>query len=508
MTGFARTLRAAGVPADPERTQGLLRALSHLDAADPADVYWAGRLTLCAVGRRPAPLRPVLRRVLLRAPRGPYEPRRRSPSSGTPRRVTGPARSGGERRASPLAATASATEVLRLATWPGSARRNAPRCTGCSPCCGRARHSAGRDVSPPAHRGRLDGRTTVRATLRRGGEIAGLRYRAHRTRPRRVVLLVDVSGSMTPYADTLLGLAHALVRSEPRATEVFSAGTRLTRLTAELSHRDPAAAMNAVSRAIPTGAAAPGWGRSSGGSWRWTTRRRRDGGDRVRRVGARRRSLLGEQMARLSRTAHRVIWVNPHKGQRATSRSPPVCGQPFPTSTTSWPGTAWPPSKNWQGCWEARVRDVLSQILRWWEAGETFGLATVVNTFRSAPRPPGASMAVLGDEAEGSVSGGCVEGAVYELAREVVASGTPVAAAVRRERRRRLLGRPDLRRHPGRVRRAGLRGDLSRAGGGRRLGARARAGGGGDGPVGARLGRHPQGDLAGPFLGLAGRRTG
>ncbi|MBB2912841.1 xanthine dehydrogenase accessory factor [Streptosporangium becharense] len=72
------------------------------------------------------------------------------------------------------------------------------------------------------------------------------------------------------------------------------------------------------------------------------------------------------------------------------------------------------------------MRDVLSQIMRWWEAGETFGLATVVGTFRSAPRPPGASMAVLGEEAEGSVSGGCVEGAVYELAREVVASGTPV----------------------------------------------------------------------------------
>jgi xanthine dehydrogenase accessory factor len=72
------------------------------------------------------------------------------------------------------------------------------------------------------------------------------------------------------------------------------------------------------------------------------------------------------------------------------------------------------------------MRDVLSQIVRWWEAGDRFGLATVVNTFRSAPRPPGASMAVFDDEAVGSVSGGCVEGAVYELAGEVVASGEPV----------------------------------------------------------------------------------
>ncbi|MFC6084973.1 XdhC family protein [Sphaerisporangium aureirubrum] len=72
------------------------------------------------------------------------------------------------------------------------------------------------------------------------------------------------------------------------------------------------------------------------------------------------------------------------------------------------------------------MRDVLSQILRWWEAGETFGLATVVNTFRSAPRPPGAAMAVLGDEVVGSVSGGCVEGAVFELAKEVTEHGRPV----------------------------------------------------------------------------------
>ncbi|NUR92865.1 MAG: hypothetical protein HOY71_53085, partial [Nonomuraea sp.] len=48
MTGFARTLRAAGVAADHERTQNLLRALDHLDVAEPAQVYWAGRLTLCA----------------------------------------------------------------------------------------------------------------------------------------------------------------------------------------------------------------------------------------------------------------------------------------------------------------------------------------------------------------------------------------------------------------------------------------------------------------------------
>jgi xanthine dehydrogenase accessory factor len=69
----------------------------------------------------------------------------------------------------------------------------------------------------------------------------------------------------------------------------------------------------------------------------------------------------------------------------------------------------------------------MSKITPWWASGETLGLATVVRTFRSAPREPGAALAVSpGGEVVGSVSGGCVEGAVYELAGEVCASGAPV----------------------------------------------------------------------------------
>jgi xanthine dehydrogenase accessory factor len=72
------------------------------------------------------------------------------------------------------------------------------------------------------------------------------------------------------------------------------------------------------------------------------------------------------------------------------------------------------------------MREVMPQLLEWWRAGETVGVGTVVATFQSAPRPPGASMLVGPDDsAVGSVSGGCVEGAVYETAKEVVASGTP-----------------------------------------------------------------------------------
>ncbi len=72
------------------------------------------------------------------------------------------------------------------------------------------------------------------------------------------------------------------------------------------------------------------------------------------------------------------------------------------------------------------MRDIADSLRTWWDAGQPFALATVVGVSRSAPRQPGAAMAVgAGGEAVGSVSGGCVEGAVYELAQEVLASGEP-----------------------------------------------------------------------------------
>jgi xanthine dehydrogenase accessory factor len=73
------------------------------------------------------------------------------------------------------------------------------------------------------------------------------------------------------------------------------------------------------------------------------------------------------------------------------------------------------------------VREVLPELMEWWREGKSVGVGTVVATFKSAPRPPGASM-LVGPEgtAVGSVSGGCVEGAVYELGQSVVESGQPV----------------------------------------------------------------------------------
>ncbi|MCC5579437.1 VWA domain-containing protein [Microtetraspora sp. AC03309] len=317
MTGFARTLRAAGVAADHQRTQGFIAALRELDVRERRDVYWAGRLTLCSGpddldrydrcfaayfgGERPGPAHRV-------------------PAVTVTRFTLRPGDSGdrGEgREVDTTAATASEIEVLRhrdVARMTAAERGEVARLLGMLRSAREQRRSRRR---VPSHRGAMDGRRTVREAVRRGGEPARLRFRARREKPRRVVMLVDVSGSMAAYADTLLRFAHALVRAEPRVTEVFSVGTRLTRVTAELRHRDPGVAMDAVSAAIPDWSGGTRLGEELKELLRLSDVRgaivviASDGWERGDA------SLLGRQMERLSRLAHRVIWVNPHKGDPA-----------------------------------------------------------------------------------------------------------------------------------------------------------------------------------------------
>ncbi len=316
LTGFVRTLRAAGVGADHQRTQSFLTALSHLSIAEQRDVYWAGRLTLCSGpddlprydrcfaayfgGLKAGTSRthPVI--TVTRFTATPYGSRdqerdQESETSATP-------------------ATASEVEVLRhrdIARMTAEERREVNRMLSLLHAARERRRSR---RFAPSHRGGLDARRTIREAIRRGGEAARLRRRTHRDRPRRVVMLVDVSGSMAAYADTLLRFAHALVRGEPRASEVFSVGTRLTRITAELRHRDPGVAMDAVSKAIPDWSGGTRLGEELRELLKLSDARgavvviASDGWERGDAT------LLGQQMARLSRLAHRVIWVNPHKG--------------------------------------------------------------------------------------------------------------------------------------------------------------------------------------------------
>jgi len=319
--GFARTLRHAGVTASPDRVESMLEALGALDVLDPGAVYWAGRLTLCAgpddldrydaafsayfAGDRPRVPRTTARPEVHLTAAAPLEP--------------GSTDGGDDPEAPDLAVQASAEEVLRhrdVAQLTPAEREHLRRLFALMAPATPMRPSRRRRASAqgPVHPAR-----TVRRALRSGGEVTRLAHHRRQARPRRVVLLVDVSGSMAPYADALLRFAHAAVRARPATTEVFTIGTRLTRVTREMRLRDPDRALAA------SGSAIPDW---SGGTRlgevlkafldRWGQRGTARGAvvvlcsDGWERGGT---ELLGAQMVRLRRLAHAVVWVNPHKGR-------------------------------------------------------------------------------------------------------------------------------------------------------------------------------------------------
>lgn len=170
----------------------------------------------------------------------------------------------------------------------------------------------------PARRSgrRHDLRRTVRAAMRTSGEPVVVHTSDPGVRPRRIVMLLDVSGSMEPYARALIRFAHAAVVARQRV-EVFALGTRLTRITRQLNSHDPDRALRQAAHAVIDygGGTRIGDGLQAFND-RWGQRGMArgaiviilsDGWDRGDP------ELLGEQMVRLHRVAHRVIWVNPLK---------------------------------------------------------------------------------------------------------------------------------------------------------------------------------------------------
>jgi hypothetical protein len=158
-----------------------------------------------------------------------------------------------------------------------------------------------------------DLRATVRASLRRGGELIERRWRTPATRQRPLVLVVDVSGSMSPYARMLLQYVQAAVAAR-RRVEAYAFGTRLTRITRELHGRDPDRALSRTTDAVID----LGGGTRIGDALATLNRvhgRRlgrgsivvilSDGWDRGDPA------VLAAEMARLRRSAHRLVWLNP-----------------------------------------------------------------------------------------------------------------------------------------------------------------------------------------------------
>jgi uncharacterized protein len=163
---------------------------------------------------------------------------------------------------------------------------------------------------------RPDLRRTVRAAMRAGGEPLRRHYHEPSTRNRRLVLLLDVSGSMEPYARALIRFVHAAVAGRQKV-EAFALGTRLTRITRELASRDPDEALRrAATRVVDYGGGTRlGDGiRVFNDEWGQRGMARgaivvilSDGWDRGDP------DVLAEQMERLHRAAHKVVWVNPLK---------------------------------------------------------------------------------------------------------------------------------------------------------------------------------------------------
>lgn len=318
LVAFGRALRAAGLPV------GTGRVLSFREAAElvpDGDLYWAGRVTLVARRDEIPVYDRVYRTFFGDGPRfpEPLTPRSaRLQVSGTATPAGLPLEGSGALEVSgALEATlASPTEFLR--------RKSFSQCST-EEILALARLMTRLRLAVPERRTRRRGparsgipdlRRTLRRALRTGGEPIELAWRDRRQRRRRLVFLLDVSGSMAAYSRALVVFAYAALRADQRF-EAFSFGTRLTRLTRPLATTRPDEALRRAA--------------AKTGDW--------DGGTRIGaslkefldhfghpgmargavvvicsdglEVGE--PELLAAQMARLHRLAHRVVWLNPLK---------------------------------------------------------------------------------------------------------------------------------------------------------------------------------------------------
>jgi uncharacterized protein len=332
-------LRAEGVPAGPERCERFARAVMVAAPATSEQLYWCALATLTSDPAHVTILERLFQSLSLEhagapgrrrglaapAPAGtPPGPAASAPPPTAPEDGTG--HSGQSSHASPVPVLGAATERLAHRDF---AELSAQELAALLVAMRRLR------LAPPPRRSRrtavgirgsvVDLRATLRAARRTAGQPVRLRRRRPRHRPRRLVVLCDISGSMAPYARAMLQLLYCA--SGATGSEVFTFATRLTRLTRALRR---VAAPVALARA---GQAAPDW---SGGTRIGATLR--EFNDRYGARGMARGAVvlvvsdgwdtgdparLGAQMARLSRLAYRIVWANP---RTASARYRPLAG--------------------------------------------------------------------------------------------------------------------------------------------------------------------------------------
>ncbi len=313
MVGLAASLRVAGVPVGTGRLMSFAEAARHVA---PGDLYWAARATL--VSRREdidaldRAFQEAFGISLPQPPRQEVVDRMQRVVAPTELTVSGTPQEGDH-----LSNLASPVEALRRKDF-ASCTPEELRLLGRLMTRMRLRAPERRTRRRrPARAGAPDLRRTLRRAMRTGGEPIDRAWRRRRRQRRRLLLVLDVSGSMSTYSRALAMFAHAALRSGPD-WEAFAFGTRLTRMTRALAAADPDAAFAAAAEEVTDwdGGTRIGasikrlcdeWGRTRvvRGSVCVILSDGLDVGDPA---------LLGEQMARLSRLAHHVIWLNPLKG--------------------------------------------------------------------------------------------------------------------------------------------------------------------------------------------------
>jgi uncharacterized protein with von Willebrand factor type A (vWA) domain len=327
LTLLAATMRAAGVRVGVGELLSAHKALSAVDPVDREAAYFALRATLCSRHEDLAAFDAAFAEWFLPAPAPPPEPppgldevaKLVLPRTAVPGPAGIPEL---EADAEVVPSAWSDVELLRdkdFAEYTDEERRRARRVmrrlAGAVPTrpSRRTRRARRRGAAPPA--GRLDLRGTMRASMRTAGDPFERHWREPGERPRPLVLVCDVSGSMEPYARMLLAYMQACVAAR-RRVEAFVFGTRLTRVTAELRGRDPDAALERAA-----GAARDWSGGTRIGEALATLNREHgrrlgrgavvvllsDGWDRGEP------EQLEREVARLARCSHRLIWLNPLK---------------------------------------------------------------------------------------------------------------------------------------------------------------------------------------------------
>jgi uncharacterized protein len=330
LVGFGRALRAAGLSVGTGDIMTYCAAAGLLDPADLVDLYWAGRTTLVGSKDDIPGYDATFRAYFL--------------AEGSP------ARSLLELKAT---STAEAEAVLALpATEPGSEQDREEEArmglmasdvaalkqrsfAACTPdeLAALRRIMARIRLTPPRRRtrrmrpgpaGRVpDLRKMIRESMRMHGDPAQMFWRQRRVKLRPLILILDISGSMADFSRHLLQFAFTAKHAATRV-EVFCFGTRLTRITRELEHRRPDAALERASRAVVD------WdgGTRIGASLDTFVRRWGRGGmcrggvvvicsDGLDRGDP---EVLDKAMERLSRLSHRIVWLNPHKGSNRLFR--------------------------------------------------------------------------------------------------------------------------------------------------------------------------------------------